>query len=65
MDMLDISGKIKALIPGTSFIVGTNSERVRILAISRTLLAAGMIKFDIVTRRLSSGKYQVLAARTE
>ena len=50
--------------PGSKFYVDTNSERIQASQIGKTLKMAGVIDFDIFTRKQDDGKYVVAAIIT-
>lgn len=55
-----LTKKIKLLKPGKGF-TATPAERVRILQIAQKMVAAGVIKFDVVTKSDRRGGFKVRA----
>ena len=55
----EITKKIKALKPSVGFSVELN-ERVRVLQIAAIMKRAGLIKFDVVTKRCGDS-FKVIA----
>ena len=57
----EVAEKIRSLTPAPNFTVASESERQLVLRTSKTLRAAGVIDFSVITKGISGGGFAVLA----
>ena len=58
---MQLAQMIRALKPGQNFQVKTESERQKVLRIGKSLKDAGVIAFDIITKKNEDSTFKVAA----
>lgn len=59
---IPLAAKVRNMTKGSHFMVVTLAEREHALRVSRILKDAGVIDFNIATRRQAEGGYLIFAA---
>lgn len=58
---LEVAARIRAMKPGDIEVLKNAGERAKWLRESKTLRQAGVIKFQILTRKLGNGEFNAIA----
>lgn len=61
MSQVEAASRIRAMKLGEQFTASTNKDRIVLLKVAKTLKAAGIIEFQIVTRDDGNGGFTVVA----
>jgi len=58
---IELAQRIRSLRASKGFTVGTIAQREKVLRVAKTLKDAGIIEFDVVTKKRSGNVFKVAA----